>query len=56
MGNSVPSNFLVQAEAMLRAWRELNPEMKFGVLSQADLDNAIDNFVSHIGLVICNRC
>ena len=41
MGNSVPSNFLVQAEAMLRAWRELNPEMKFGVLSQADLDNAI---------------
>ena len=41
MAKSVPGNFLIQADAMLRAWRELNPEMKMGTLSQADLDNAI---------------
>ena len=43
MANSIPSNFLVQAESMLRAWRELDPKIKFGSLSLADLETAVKN-------------
>ena len=47
MAQSVPSNMIEQAQSMVLAWRELNPELKLGSLTLKELEDGLAESLNH---------
>ncbi len=47
MATTVPSTVIKQSQSMVRSWREIDPEMKFGKMTLKQLEDALTESLDH---------